>query len=312
MIAAIAKRILIWAVTIVVATLLIFLVLEILPGDIAQVLLGQEARPDTVAALRESLGLNLPAHVRYFDWIGGLVVGDMGTSYTYNVPVGTLIAERLSITIPLTLASIAASIVIALVLGIYSAVHHNRIGDYAVMALSQAGIAVPGFWLGLLLIVLFSVNLGWFPASGFPGWHSGMAEASYALVLPVVALSAAQAGVLTRVIRSSVLDVLSEDFVRTAKAKGLSGLGALYRHALRNAMIPVVTIMGLQFAHGLVGAIVIENVFSLPGLGSLLFQAINQRDLIVVKNVVVVLAILIISINFLIDLLYLAIDPRLR
>lgn len=312
MIAAIAKRILIWVATIVVATLLIFLMLEVLPGDIAQVLLGQEARPDTIAALREELGLNLPAYVRYLDWIGGLTVGDMGTSYTYNVPVSEIIRERLAITIPLTLASIATSIVIALVLGIYSAVHHNRLGDYAVMTLSQAGIAVPGFWLGLLLIVFFSVNLGWFPASGFPGWQAGFAEASYALVLPVFALSAAQAGVLTRVIRSSVLDVLSEDFVRTAKAKGLSGLRALYRHALRNAMIPVVTIMGLQFAHGLVGAIVIENVFSLPGLGSLLFQAINQRDLMVVKNVVVVLAILIISINFLIDLLYLAIDPRLR
>lgn len=312
MVSAVLKRISIWLATIFGATVIVFVLLEILPGDIAQILLGQEARPETVEALRNSLGLNLPAFRRYLGWMHGLITGDLGTSYTYGIPVLAIIEQRLMITLPLIVASLALSAAIALFLGVYAATHHNRPGDYGIMALSQAGIAVPGFWLGLLLILLFSVKLGWFPASGFAGWDAGSIAIIKSFVLPVIALSAAQAAVLTRVIRSSLLDVLSEDFVRTAKAKGLSEIQALRRHALRNAMIPVVTIMGLQFAHGLVGAIVIENVFSLPGLGSLLFQSINQRDLIVVKNVIVVLAVLIITINFLIDLLYLAIDPRLR
>lgn len=301
-----------WLVTIVVATLIVFLLLEILPGDMAQILLGQEASPETIEALRLKLGLNLPIHERYFDWIGGLATGDLGVSHTYGIPVLSIIEQRLSITLPLTIASMILSTVVAMACGLYAALHHNRPGDYTVMSLSQVGIAVPGFWLGLLLIILFSVKLGWFPASGFPGWDAGPVEVGRSLLLPVIALSAAQAAVLTRVIRSSVLDVLGEDFVRTARAKGLTATQALWRHGLRNAMIPVITIMGLQFAHSLVGAIVIENVFSLPGLGSLLFQSINQRDLVVVKNVVVILAIFMITINFLVDMLYLLIDPRLR
>jgi peptide/nickel transport system permease protein len=201
---------------------------------------------------------------------------------------------------------------LALLLGVYAASRHNRIGDYGVMAVTQIGVAIPSFWLGMLLILLFSLTLRWFSAGGFPGWETGLWPGLRALMLPAAALAIAQAAVLTRVVRASVIDVLGEDFVRTARAKGLTRGQALRRHALRNALIPVVTVIGLQFAHLLAGTIVIENVFSLPGLGRLIFQSINQRDLMVIKNVVVFLAAIVITVNFIVDLLYFAIDPRLR
>lgn len=301
-----------WIVTLWAVTVIAFFVLEILPGDPALVLLGPDAQPDTLAALRLRLGLDRPAHVRYGEWILGLLRGDLGVSYTYDISVRELIGSRLKVTIPLAVLSMLLATALALVLGIYAASRHNRLGDYGVMALTQVGVAIPSFWLGMLLVLLFSLTLRWFSASGFPGWEAGLWPALKALVLPVVALAVAQAAVLARVVRASLLDVLSEDFVRTARSKGLTRGQALRRHALRNALIPVVTVIGLQFAHMLAGTIVIENVFSLPGLGRLIFQSINQRDLMVIKNVVVFLAAIVITVNFVVDLLYLAIDPRLR
>jgi peptide/nickel transport system permease protein len=301
-----------WIVTLLAVTIIAFLVLEILPGDPALVLLGPDAQPDTLEALRQQLGLNQPAFFRYAEWISGLVHGDLGTSYTYGIPVAELIGSRLKVTIPLAVLSMVIAVGLALVLGVYAASRHNRIGDFGVMAVTQIGVAIPSFWLGMLLILLFSLTLRWFSAGGFPGWEAGLWPGLRALILPAAALAIAQAAVLTRVVRASVLDVLGEDFVRTARAKGLTRGQALRRHALRNALIPVVTVIGLQFAHLLAGTIVIENVFSLPGLGRLIFQSINQRDLMVVKNVVVFLAAIVITVNFIVDLLYFAIDPRLR
>jgi peptide/nickel transport system permease protein len=301
-----------WIVTLWAVTVIAFFVLEILPGDPALVLLGPDAQPDTLATLRLQLGLDRPAHVRYGEWILGLLRGDLGISYTYEISVRELIGSRLKVTIPLAVLSMLLATALALVLGIYAASRHNRLGDYGVMALTQVGVAIPSFWLGMLLVLLFSLTLRWFSASGFPGWEAGLWPALKALVLPVVALAVAQAAVLARVVRASLLDVLSEDFVRTARSKGLTRGQALRRHALRNALIPVVTVIGLQFAHMLAGTIVIENVFSLPGLGRLIFQSINQRDLMVIKNVVVFLAAIVITVNFVVDLFYLAIDPRLR
>lgn len=301
-----------WVVTLLAITVIAFLVLEILPGDPALVLLGPDAQPDTLEALRQQLGLNQGAVVRYFEWMSGLLRGDMGTSYTYSIPVSELIGSRLKITIPLAVLSTAIAIGLALVLGMYAAARHNRVGDYGVMAITQIGVAIPSFWLGMLLILLFSLTLRWFSAGGFPGWEAGLWPGLRALVLPAAALAIAQAAVLTRVVRASVIEVLSQDFVRTARAKGLTRAQALRRHALRNALIPVVTVIGLQFGHLLAGTIVIENVFSLPGLGRLIFQSINQRDLMVIKNVVVLLAMIVITVNLIVDLLYLVIDPRLR
>jgi peptide/nickel transport system permease protein len=307
-----ARRVAALALTLLGAAAVVFIVLEVLPGDPAAVMLGTEARPETLAALRREYGLDRPAIERFVGWVVGLMRGELGRSYTYGVPVAGLIAERLLITVPLASMAIVLSTVISLPLGVFAASRHNRAGDAGVMAFSQLGVAVPNFWFAILLVLFFSIHLGWLPAGGFPGWRDGVGRALLALLLPAVSLALPQAAILSRVARSAVLDALSEDYVRTARAKGLGRRAVLWRHVLRNAMVPIVTILGLQFSFLLAGAIIIENVFYLPGLGRLVFQAIAQRDLIVVKDVVVLLAALVVVINFAVDLLYAAIDPRLR
>ncbi|MBM3567179.1 MAG: ABC transporter permease [Alphaproteobacteria bacterium] len=306
------RRFLTFLGTLVGASVVVFLVLEVLPGDPALIMLGTEAQADTLAALRKKLGLERPPLERYFDWIGGLVTGSLGMSHTYSVPVANLILERLQVTVPLAAMAITLSTALALALGLYAAARHNRPGDYGVMAFAQLGIAIPGFWFAILLVLLFAVVLGWFSAGGFPGWGDGFWPGFKSLILPASALALAQAAILSRVTRSSVLEVMREDYVRTARAKGLTRRRTLIRHVLRNALIPVVTIMGLQLSNLLTGTIIIESVFHLPGLGRLVFQAISQRDLPVVKDVVVLFAAMVVAINFLVDMLYAAIDPRLR
>jgi peptide/nickel transport system permease protein len=275
-------------------------------------MLGVNARADTLAALRAELGLDLPAWLRFIRWLGGLVSGDLGTSYTYGVPVAELIAGRAAVSVPLALGGMLVSALIAIPLGVIAAAQRNRAADLGISVFAQLAIAVPNFWFAILLILLFSVMLGWLPAGGFAGWDAGIGRALGSLLMPVVALALPQAAILTRVTRSAVLDVLGEDYLLTARAKGLSRAAALWRHGLVNALIPVVTIMGLQFSFLLAGTVIIENVFYLPGLGRLLFQAIAQRDLIVVRDVVVLLAGAVVLVNFLVDLLYGVIDPRLR
>jgi len=306
------KRFATFVATLLGTSLVVFLVLEVLPGDPALVILGPDASPEAVAALREKLGLNTPAFIRYFEWLGGLFIGQFGTSYTYGVSTGELILERLAVTVPLGLIAMALTILIAVPLGIFAASRHNKAGDVVVMGISQFGIAIPNFWFGILLILLFAVQLRWVSAGGFPGWEEGALAGLEALILPAIALALVQAAILARFTRSSVLDVLREDFVRTARAKGLTRRGALWGHAVRNALIPVVTVMGLQFSNLLAGTVVIENVFQLPGLGRLVFQAIANRDIVVVRDAVVILAAKVVLINFVVDLLYAAIDPRLK
>ena len=300
-----------FAATLIAASVVIFLVMEVLPGNAAQVMLGPEAPPETVAALAQKLGLDRPPLERYLGWIAGMARGDLGDSYAYATPVGDLVAQSLTLTLPLAALAMALNTALGLALGLYAAAHHNRLGDVAVMVMSQIGIAIPTFWLAILLILLFAVGLGWLPAGGFPGWSAGLWPALRALILPAVALAVVQGAILARVTRAAVLDVMREDFVRTALAKGLSRGAALRRHVLRNAMIPIVTVLGLQFSNLLVLTIVVENVFSLPGLGHLILNAIANRDLVVVRDVVMLLAAMVVAVNFLVDLLYAAIDPRL-
>ena len=299
-------------VTLLVASLLIFLLLEILPGDPAAVILGVGAQEDTLRALRAELGLDLPAPVRYLNWLGEVLQGDLGRSYTYDTPVQELLLNRVELSLPLALLAILLSTGIAIPLGVFAASRHRKVADTGIMGFAQLGVAVPNFWFAILLILLFSVKLGWFSAGGFAGWDAGWIPAFKSLVLPAVALALPQAAILARVTRSSVLETVQEDYIRTARAKGLSRSQALWRHAVRNALIPVVTILGLQLSFLLAGTIIIENVFYLPGVGRLLFQAIAQRDLMVVKNLVLVLAATVVLINFLVDLLYAVLDPRLR
>jgi peptide/nickel transport system permease protein len=302
--------------TLLAASALVFGVLELLPGNAAQLLMGPDAPPESVAALAAKLGLNESGWRRYGHWLTGLLRGELGDSYAYGTPVAALIAERLALTVPLALLAMALTTLLALGAGSYAAAHHGRPGDGLVMALTQLGMAVPAFWLAILLILLFSVGLQWLPAGGFPGWSDsaggGVWPALRALLLPAVALAVVQAAVLARVTRSALLELLHEDFVRSARAKGLSRRRALWGHVLRNAMVPVLTVMGLQFANLLAGTVVIENVFTLPGLGRLIFQAIANRDAIVVRNCVMLLAALVVIVNFAVDLLAAAVDPRVR
>ncbi|MDG4880163.1 ABC transporter permease [Mesorhizobium sp. WSM4884] len=306
------KRLIIAAITLVLASMVVFVVMEILPGDPARLMLGFNAGADQVELLRNQMGLNAPLVLRYLHWAGGLLSLDFGRSYTYSVPVIDLVRERVVVSLPLALVALTLSTVIAIPVGVFSASRQGGAGDALAMGAAQLGVAVPNFWFALMLIYLFAVWLRLVPAGGFPGWSAGIWPALKSLLLPAFALALPQAAILARVARSALIEVLSEDYIRTARAKGLPYRAVLWRHALRNAMIPVLTILGLQFAFLLAGTIIIENVFYLPGLGRLVFQAITQRDLIVVESVVMLLVAAVIAVNLLVDFSYAVVDPRLR
>lgn len=298
------------------ASVIIFVALEVLPGNAAQMLSGPDAPPEVVDALAQKLGLNQPAFTQYTRWISGLLQGDLGKSYVYASPVKDLIAQRMQVTLPLALMSITLTLLIALPAGVYAASRHNRAPDHCITLLTELGMAIPSFWLAILLILLFSVQLQWFASGGFPGWSTdsggGVWAGLRALFLPAVALALVQAAILTRFTRSSMLEVMREDFVRTVRAKGASTRLTLWRHVLRNAWIPILTIAGLQFANLLAGAIVTENVFALPGLGKLIFQSIANRDLIVIRNALLLLVMLVMLVNLIIDILCAYVDPRMQ
>ncbi len=306
------RRLATLVLTLLATSLVVFVVLEILPGDPAAVMLGVGAQPDTMAALRAELGLDRPAALRYLAWLGGMLTGDLGRSYTYGVPVAELVRERLVVSLPLAGLALALAALVGIPAGVVAASRRGGGTDLGVMAATQLGVAVPNFWFAILLILLFSVQLRWLPAGGFAGWGSGIWPGLRSLILPSVALALPQGAILARVTRSAVLETLGESYVRTARAKGLPWRAALWRHAVPNAMIPVVTILGLQFSFLLAGTIIIEQVFYLPGLGRLIFQAIAQRDLIVVKSLIVLLAASVVLVNFVVDLAYAWLDPRLR
>jgi len=312
MLTYVTKRLGSLCLSLIVASLVIFACIEIVPGDPASFMLGINAQPDTIQALRVELGLDQSLAQRYLGWVGGLLGGDMGTSYTYRTPVSDIVSDRLQVSLPLALYALTLTVVVAFPVGILAAARRGSGTDITIMGMTQLGVAIPNFWFAILMVILFAINLRWFSAGGFPGWDAGIFPAIKALTLPAIALALPQASILARVMRSSLLDTLSEDYMRTARAKGLTRRQVLWRHALRNAMIPVLTIIGLQFSFLLAGAIIIENVFFLPGLGRLVFQAITQRDLIVVESVVMLLVFAVILLNFFVDIAYAWVDPRLR
>jgi peptide/nickel transport system permease protein len=305
------QRLAVFAATLVGASLIVFAVMQILPGDAAQTMLGPTATPEAVAALSHKLGLDQPAAIRYVRWIAGAFRGDFGVSYAYGSPIGPLIASSLAVSAPLAIMAMALAAAVALAAGVYAADRRGKPGDALVMGASQIGLAVPNFWLAILLVIVFAVTLRLVPAGGFPGWGQPM-RALGALILPAISLAAVQAAILTRVTRSAVLEALNEDFMRTARAKGVPHRAALWRHALPNALTPILTIMALQFANLIAGAIVVENVFVLPGLGRLMLQSISNRDTLVVENGVMLTAVIVIGLNFIVDIACAAIDPRLR
>ena len=312
MISFLLKRVFSLILTLFVATIIIFILIEVVPGDPAAFMMGLSTNTDAADALRAELGLNLSAWDRYFNWISGMLVGDFGISYTYRIPVSELVLDRLTVSLPLTIYALILSTIIAIPVGVISATKRGSFSDTFLMGTAQIGVAIPNFWFAILLVLLFSTTLQWFSAVGFVGWEAGFFPVLKSLTLPAISLALPQAAILSRVMRSSVLEVMDEDYIRTARAKGLTKRQALIRHGLRNAMIPVLTILGLQFSFLLAGGIIIESIFSLPGLGRLVFQAIAQRDLIVVKSIVTLLVLAVVMITFLVDLAYTWVDPRLR
>ncbi len=297
--------------TLIVASVVIFAVIEVIPGDPAAFMLGLNATPEAIANLRAELGLGGSLIERYGAWITGMATGDFGISYTYRVPVSELVADRIWVSLPLAVMALILSTAIAVPVGVIAAASRGRVGDFSIMAVTQLGIAVPNFWFAMLLVLAYAVNRQWFPSGGFPGWDEPLG-ALRSLTLPAIALALPQAAILARVMRSALIETLDQDYIRTARAKGLSPGQAILRHALKNALIPVLTIIGLQFSFLLAGAIIIENVFYLPGLGRLIFQGITQRDLVVVESVTMLLVFAVILVTFLVDVAYAVVDPRLR
>ncbi|TDD59311.1 ABC transporter permease [Kribbella antibiotica] len=312
MILRLVERTAVLLVSLGVSSVLVFGFLAVLPGDPARVALGVNASDEAVAELRRQFGLDRSLPVQYVDWLGGLLRGDLGTSYVSKAAIGPQVFDRLQVTLILVVAAMAIALVLAVPAGTVMAARHRRLSGVALSALSQVGVAVPAFLAGILLIMVFAVKLGWLPANGWTPPAQDPAMFLRQLVLPALSLGLVQGAVLTRYVRSAVLDVLREDYLRTARAKGLRPFPALWRHGLRNAAVPVVTVLGLQLATLLIGAVVVERVFVIPGLGSLLLDGVSQRDLILVQDVVMVLVVAVLLVNFLVDLLYVALDPRLR
>jgi peptide/nickel transport system permease protein len=302
----------VFLVSLVVSSVLVFAFMAVLPGDPARVALGGNASDEAVAELRRQFGLDRPLPTQYFDWLGGLLHGDLGTSYISKVAIGPQVFDRLQVTLWLVVAGMIIALAVAVPAGTVMAARHRKVSGLALSGLSQVGVAVPAFLAGILLIVVFAVKLGWLPANGWTPPAQDPEMFLKQLILPALSLGLVQGAVLTRYVRSSVLDVLREDYLRTARAKGLRPFQALWRHGLRNAAVPVVTVLGLQLATLLIGAVVVERVFVIPGLGSLLLDGVSNRDLLLVQDVVMVLVIAVLLVNFVVDLLYVALDPRLR
>jgi ABC-type dipeptide/oligopeptide/nickel transport system permease component/ABC-type transport system substrate-binding protein len=308
----IMRRLSVLVATLFIASLLIFAAAQIAPGDPARHMLGMGADQSAVDALRGELGLDQPMIQRYGTWISGMMQGDLGTSYAYRVPVTDLVVERLGVTVPLTILALLLSTLMALGLGLSAAIKPQSIWDRAISVVTQIGVAVPNFWAGMVLVLIFAVGFRLLPAGGFPGWQAGYGAVLTALILPAIALALPQSALLTRVLRSELVHLATRDFIRTAFAKGLSRRQVMMAHALPNALVPMVTLIGLQFSYLLAGAVLIETVFSLPGLGRLVFQAVGQRDLPLLQSVALVLVGAVILVSFVVDLVASLIDPRLR
>jgi peptide/nickel transport system permease protein len=307
----VARRLLAVAPTVLVVATVTFVALQVIPGDIAEIMLGVDARPEDLARLRQEFGLDRPLVVRYLEWLGNLARGDLGTSVGFREPVIRLIAARLPVTISLAFSAMLVAVVLALPLGIVAARRAWSPVDLGVLAGSQMGLAVPTFWLGILLLLGFAAALPVFPLQGYVALRTSPTEWARHLVLPAVALGTERAAALVRLVRASVLEELGRDYVRTAHSKGLAGGFVLRRHVLRNALIPVLTVAGLQLGYLMGGTIVIEQVFGLPGLGRLLLQGIFSRDLVIVQGAVIAIAIMFALLNLMVDLLYAVVDPRI-
>ena len=304
MIRYVARRIVLTVPVLIGVATLVFALIHLVPGDPARSMLGDGASDADVAELRTRLGLDQPLLTQYAEFMSGLARGDLGTSFRTGQAVTAAIIERVPATVELALAAMAVAMLVALPLGVMAAVRRGSAIDHAAMTIALAGISIPNFWLGPMLAIVFAVSLGLFPVSGRGGWES--------LVLPAVSLGAALAAILARMTRASLLEELRELYVRAAEARGVSRARAILGHALRNSLIPLVTIIGLQFGAVLTGAVITETIFAWPGVGRLLIQSIGFRDYPLVQGCILLIAVTYVSVNLMTDLLYGALDPRIR
>ena len=307
-----ARRALTALVSVWLASVVVFGAVLTVPGDPAALILGMNAAPEALAAMRTKLGLDVPPPERYARWLGGVLVGNLGESLQYQRPVARLVWDRLGVSVPLAVGAALLATLLALPVGIFTALRRGSLWDPLVVLASQVGAAIPSFWLALLLILAFAVQLGWLPSGGFPGWDVSAVGSLRALLLPLLALALGQAAVMVRLTRAAMLDVLAQDFVRTARAKGLSPLKVVGKHALRNALVTLVTVFGLALTNVFIGSIVIEQVFALPGLGRLALTAIGNRDYPLLQGVILLYASTIVLLSFLVDVSYGWLDPRIR
>jgi peptide/nickel transport system permease protein len=312
MVKYLARRLILMVAILILVSIIIFALVNILPGDPARLMLGQEATPEALAALRVEMGLNDPLYIQYFHWLGGILQGDFGYSLRDHTPVLKVLEQKIPVTLELTVFSFVIAILIAIPVGILSATRRGKFWDYFSTFFALSGISLPSFWLGILLIYFFAVKLNWFPPSGYVPLGEDFGKSLLLMVLPAVSLGTRLSAELTRMLRSSLLEVLQSDYIRTGYAKGLLERSVVIGHALKNALIPVLTVGGMQLATFFGGAVITETIFGIPGIGQLVVNAILTRDFPVVQGAVMFMAFMVVTINLLVDITYSAIDPRIK
>ncbi|MFD1039368.1 ABC transporter permease [Virgibacillus byunsanensis] len=306
------RRILQLIPTLFIVAVIVFFITRMLPGNPAAVMLGPQASAEDIAAYSDKLGLNDPLYLQFFDYLINLISFDFGNSLTYNQPIVDLILERFPNTIILAVSALIIAVIIGVPAGIIAARKQNTIVDYSVTTLSLIGVSMPIFWLGVMLVLYFSVNLGWLPATGMGSLEDGFGDFVSHLILPSLALATIPTAQFARIIRSSMLETISQDYIKTARSKGLKESIVIYKHAFKNALTPLITVMGLQFSMLLGGAVLTETIFSWPGMGLLIIDAIEKRDFIVVQSTVIFVAVIYVVINLIVDILYKVVNPKVN
>jgi peptide/nickel transport system permease protein len=308
----IVRRFILLFLTLILVSLITFAVFQIIPGDPARIVLGPEADEVQIANLEKQMGLDRPLHEQYGSWVAGAVQGDFGQSIRYDRTVSSLILDRLPVTFSLTLMAITIVLIVAIPLGIFIAKRQNTKTDIAVSSVTQVGMAIPSFWLGMLLILYLGMNFDFFTLSGYVPWTESIAGALGALLLPALTIAIPQVAVKFRYVRNAILEQLRLDYVRTIRSKGIAEKFVVYKHVLKNSLVPILTVFGIIFAEVVAGTIIVEQVFGLPGVGSLLVDAISYRDFPLVQGIIMYITVMVVLINFFVDVFYSIIDPRIR